>query len=252
MRAFALWTVAAVVLTLLVARSYRSLCIVVVLAALVPSPWYIHQALTYGGQPTFPQAVTRLGRNASGSPKPIYERRPLRFYLDPGLPAVLSAPYRPSFNNLALPTTYAGVWGDYFGFWVWTARPNGPYKTQKVFPPPRSAARRLELQSLLGLLPTLLALAGWLLGARLWARRPERLLLALLPALGLLGFLYFTVSYPTPDGDVIKASYMLTTTPGWALGFGLALDRLRGTAWRLTLALLVVCALVDLTFVVYR
>ena len=36
--------------------------------------------------------------------------------------------------------------------------------------------------------------------------------------------LYFTVSYPTPDGDVVKATYMLTTVPAWALCFGYGLD----------------------------
>ena len=53
-------------------------------------------------------------------------------------------------------------------------------------------------------------------------RSPPRLAVALLPGLGLLGYLYFTVSYPTPDGDVLKASYMLTTAPAWALAFGYA------------------------------
>ena len=36
--------------------------------------------------------------------------------------------------------------------------------------------------------------------------------------------LYFTVSYPTADGDVIKATYMLTTLPAWALTFGYATE----------------------------
>jgi hypothetical protein len=48
---------------------------------------------------------------------------------------------------------------------------------------------------------------------------------ALLPVAGLLGFLAFTISYPSGDGDVIKASYLLTTVPGWAIGFGYAFDR---------------------------
>ena len=48
------------------------------------------------------------------------------------------------------------------------------------------------------------------------------------PGLGHLGYLYFTVSYPTPDGDVLKASYMLTTAPAWALAFGYAFDWLAG------------------------
>ena len=250
-RAFALWTVAAVLLALLLGRRFGVLVPVVVLAVLIPAPWYVHQALTYGGQPTFPQPTTKQGRTATGTPKPVYERRPRAFYVDPGLPDVLSAPYRPHFLNDALPTTYAGVWGDYFGAWAWIPKLVTRGGAKVIAPPKRSVRQRLVLQSLLGLLPTLLAIGGWvaLLGAS--RRRPPRLLLALLPLLGLLGFLYFTVSYPTPDGDVIKASYMLTTTAGWAICFGYALDRLRGATWRLTAALLVLCALVDLTFIVY-
>jgi len=85
-------------------------------------------------------------------------------------------------------------------------------------------------------------------------RAPALLPVALLPGLGILGYLYFTVSYPTSDGDVLKASYMLTTAPGWALGFGLACDRIaaRGPRWGLALAaVLAVIALLSLPFLVY-
>ena len=43
---------------------------------------------------------------------------------------------------------------------------------------------------------------------------------------------------------------MLTTAAGWALGFGYALDRLRGRAWR-SLVLLGLFALAELPFLVY-
>jgi hypothetical protein len=68
---------------------------------------------------------------------------------------------------------------------------------------------------------------------------------------GLLGFLAFAVAYPSGDGDVIKASYALTTLPGWALGFAYALSRLR----RLRTPLLVACGLAlasDLVFLLSR
>jgi len=82
-------------------------------------------------------------------------------------------------------------------------------------------------------------------------RTPARLALALLPGLGLLGYLYFTVSYPTPDGDVLKASYMLTTAPAWALGFGYAIDRLPGRARLAAAAILAASALASLPFLLY-
>jgi hypothetical protein len=78
-----------------------------------------------------------------------------------------------------------------------------------------------------------------------------RLALGLLPLFGLLGYLYFVVAYPTPDGDVLKASYMLVTAAAWAVGFGYALDRLRGRALVVVTVLLAVSALAELPFLVY-
>jgi hypothetical protein len=231
-RAFSLWTLAAVALALAVGRRFRELVIVVVLAAAVAAPWYVHQRIEYGGSPVF---------NRPTVTKPLLERRPLRFYVDPGIPDVVVEPYRPNFVNLALPTTYAELWGDWEGVWTWR------------WPGPPTGMQRhlLQVQSLAGLLPTLAALAGWLLLAPGSLRSPPRLAAALLPPLGILGYLYFTVSYPTPDGDVLKATYMLTTTTGWALAFGVALDRLRGRAWPVAAALLAVCAVAELPFLVY-
>ena len=50
---------------------------------------------------------------------------------------------------------------------------------------------------------------------------------------------------------MLKATYLLTTAPAWALGFGYALDRLRGRTWHVVLGLLVLCALAQLPFLVY-
>ena len=218
-RAFSLWTFAAVVVALAVARAWRPLVVVVLATVVVASPWYIRQAIKYG-DPVF----DRPTRN-----EPIWDRRPARFYVGLGLPQVFSDPIRPHFLNEAIPTTYSDVWGDYFDVW----RGNR------------------ERQSFVGLLPTLLAVAGWLLLLARSVRAPPRLAVALLPGLGLLGYLYFTVSYPTPDGDVLKASYMLTTAPAWALGFGYALDRLPGRLRSVVAGVLAASALVALPFLLY-
>jgi hypothetical protein len=218
-RAFSLWTFAAVVVALAVARAWRPLVVVVLATVVVASPWYIRQAIKYG-DPVF----DRPTRN-----EPIWDRRPARFYVGLGLPKVFTDPIRPHFLNEAIPTTYSDVWGDYFDVW----RGNR------------------ERQSFVGLLPTLLAVAGWLLLLARSVRAPPRLAVALLPALGLLGYLYFTVSYPTPDGDVLKASYMLTTAPAWALGFGYALDRLPGRLRAVVAGVLAASALVALPFLLY-
>jgi hypothetical protein len=218
-RAFSLWTFAAVVIAVAVARAWRPLVLVVVATAVVAGPWYIRQAIKYGN-PVFDRPTQH---------RPVWERRHARFYVGLGLPQVFSDPIRPHFVNEAVPTTYSEVWGDYFGVW-------------------RGSRER---QSFLGLLPTLLAVAGWLLLLVRSLRAPPRLAAALLPGLGLLGYLYFTVSYPTPDGDVLKASYMLTTAPAWALAFGYALDRLPGRIRLVVAAVLAALALAALPFLVY-
>jgi hypothetical protein len=103
----------------------------------------------------------------------------------------------------------------------------------------------------LGIVPTVLAVVGWLLVARASLRRRAVLAVALLPLLGLAAYLYFAGHYWTPDGDLLKATYVLTTAGGWAIGFGYALDRLRGRWFTATVVLLGLIALAELPFLVY-
>lgn len=219
-RAFSLWTFAVVVLTLAAVvlvdpgrrrRALGGAAFVLVATALVAGPWYVYQASRYTN-PIFDRPQVQ---------KPLWERRPASFYLDPGLPDLVTAPSKPHFRNRFWPQLYAEGWGDYYGIFVWN---NGDLV------PDRGERRTLAVQMVLAFVPTLLIAAGWL--ALLWRsarpaglrRAPERLLVALLPLAGIAGMLYFTVSYPTGDGDVIKATYMLTTVPAWALCFGFAVD----------------------------
>jgi len=83
-------------------------------------------------------------------------------------------------------------------------------------------------------------------------REPPRLLVALLPLAGLAGYLYFTVSYPVPDGDVLKPTYMLSTLGAWALCFAWAADVAAARWPRLVAVALGVLAAVDLPFLVYK
>jgi hypothetical protein len=218
-RAFSLWTFAAVVLGFAAARAWRPLLVIVVATVVVTAPWYVRQAIEYGN-PVFDRPTKEAA---------IWDRRPARFYVGLGLPDVVTDPIRPHFRNEAIPTTYSEVWGDYFGVW-------------------RGSRER---QSILGLLPTLLALVGWAVLLARSRRLPARLPAALLPGLGILGYLYFTVSYPTPDGDVLKASYMLTTAPAWALAFGYAVDRLPGRTRVVVASILAASALASLPFLLY-
>ena len=156
------------------------------------------------------------------------------------------SPYRPKLVNLAWPETYADIWGDWYGVFAWS---------REAHPKPSPARNGwLVVQQIVGLIPTALAIGGWLVLLWLAARRrdPPRLLVSLLPLAGLAGYLYFTVSYPTPDGDVLKPTYMLTTLGAWALCFGYAAVKL-GERWpRLVAWTLVTLAVIDLPFVIYK
>jgi 4-amino-4-deoxy-L-arabinose transferase-like glycosyltransferase len=232
-RQFAAYAAAAVGLAFLAARNreaLRAVATMAAVAAVVVSPWYVRQALTYSN-PVFAQPQVE---------KPLYERRPASFYVGTGLPDVFWAPWRPNFRNRAIPTTYTELWGDYFGAFRWDG--SGV--------PARGERAVLRLQSFLGVLPTLLGFAGLVLLLR---RDPAKLAVALVPICGFVGFLYFAVAYPTPDGDVIKASYMLTTAGAWAVCFAAGLDALAGRRrlWLGLAAVLGVSAAAELPFLLY-
>lgn len=243
-RQFSLWTLAVVVLAFLAALWWRaderralarSLALALAACALVAGPWYGYRAANYANAIFDRPHVD----------KPLWERRPASFYLDPGLPDVFTRPYRPHLANLAWPETYADIWGDWYGVFAW--------RRADARPSPATTGW-LVTQNLVGLAPTALALVGWvvLLLRSLRRRDAPRLLVGLLPLAGIAGYLYFTVSYPVPDGDVLKPTYMLSTLGAWALCFGWAADRAAARAPRLVATGLAVLALADLPFVFYR
>ena len=212
--------------------------VAILAAAVVTAPWYQYQLRTH----TSP--VSRLRpQETPGSSTHRTSRTP---YFSAGLPRVFSAPFRPHYEGAGFPVTYSDTWGDYWGCCAWNPLSGPPTAGQK---------RSLEGQSVLGVLPTLLALAG-LAGLLVLALRRRSAALALVPLVPLVAFAIYvavTAKYPNPEGDTLKATYLLLSAPCWALAFGFAVDRLsRRRSLAIALALvLVVSALIDLRFVVY-
>jgi hypothetical protein len=244
-RQFSLWTLAVVVLAFLAALLARemerravalSLAVVVAACAVVALPWYVYRAQHYGN------AVF----DRPQSTNPLWERRPASFYLGPGFPDLFTQPYRPHLVNLAGPETYADLWGDWYGVFHWS-------KATQSRPSP-AANGWLVFQNALGIVPTMLAVVGWLwlLARSLRRWDAPRLLAALLPLAGIAGYLFFTVSYPTKDGDVLKPTYMLTTLGAWGLCFAWLATTLGERRPRLVFGTLALLALLDLPFVVYK
>ncbi len=244
-RQFGLYTLAVVVIAWCVAvwarpaerrALLRSLAIALAAVVVIASPWYAYRTIHYAN-PIF---------DRQHSSTPFFHRRPASFYLSPGLPDLFTQPYRPNMRNLVWPQTYADIWGDWYGVFNWS------YASGRR---PSTAHRSwLVAQNVIGVVPTVLALVGWLalLVVSLRRRDSPRLIVALMPLAGLAGYLYFAIGYPTPDGDVIKPTFMLSTLWAWALCFAWAAVRL-GARWpRLVTGVLVALALLDLPFVVYK
>ena len=236
-RAWTLWTLGVVLLVLVVTLVTRraerraigrALAVVATAAIALPLPWYAYQGTQYEN-PIFDRPQVDA---------PLWDRRPLGFYVSLGLPEVLTDPVRPSFSNRFAPVAYAEVWGDYFGVWHWNSSGG---------PPSKSEQRETVVQAVVGAPFTLLAIAGWLALLAFSIRRPSdepaHLLVSLLPAAALVGVLYFATAYPTTDGDTGKGSFMLTAVPAWAACFGFALDAITRRFPRLLVPLAVVLSL---------
>jgi len=184
------------------------------------APWLVNQELAHGSALAFNRPPP------SGS---MLDRRPASFYLGPRSLRALEHPVTPLFRNELVPHLYADWWGDWALTW------DSP-------PPPAPAAllpagivSERARQAFIGVLPSLLALAGLIaLGLLSGARRSASLALLPLSAVGVVtAYVVFAVRYPSTDGDTIKATYLLMALPAAALGAAFVIDALRprGRVW---------------------
>ena len=211
-RASAIFTVAAVALALAVAfvpridlrtLARRAVPIAAVLIAIVGAGVWFHQGAHIGtlasiGAPGVPGAKTH--------------------FFDLPVKALFETPFRTHYTNAAFAITYTEIWGDWLGSFAWSTFLGSPTGTTLA---------ALKDQSWIGVIPTALALVGYGFLAALAVRvRRDLLAAALVPPIAIAGYLIRSYEHLSPDGDVFKASYILTTAPIWALCFGLAFWKL--------------------------
>ena len=163
-RSVSIWVVGVVLVTLVAAavaqREHRrrigsALALCALAIVLLPLPWYLHNQ-SAGGNAVFGRGMSLVSFDS---------RWPAEFYVDPGLPDVITHPQRAELGVGLVPILYAETWGDFFGIWSWGSR--------RVRELTSAVDRRLALQSIVGLPLTALALAGWFA-----LRRPHGLALA--------------------------------------------------------------------------
>ncbi len=178
-----------------------ALCLVALIT--VTAPWFVNQQLAHG---------SALAFNRPAPAGSIVTRRPASFWLGPRALEMFDTPHAPHARNQLAPQLFADWWGDYWLVWG--------DETGDAMEPSRVR------QSWIGLLPTILGLGGIVALALLAVARRDAAL-ALLPAtvLALGGaFVLFQLRYPFPDGDTIKATYLLIALPALALGAAFAAD----------------------------
>jgi hypothetical protein len=215
-----------------------AIAIAIVLA--LASPWYLRQVLKYHTLPHLAVSQYWTGVHHFSPARAPY----FRFSKDD----LFNQPVRPFFTNEAFPVMYAEIWGDWFGYWAWSGYSAGPS--------PEGLAV-LRQQTKVGVLPTILAIVGWIglwgIAVRRRADGVALIPLLLLPLLAVGAVFWRAYATPTPDGNLVKASYALISVPVWALGFGVAVDwlsRSRMLAVGLGITL-VVLAVLTLRFNLY-
>ncbi|HEY6069188.1 MAG TPA: glycosyltransferase family 39 protein, partial [Gaiellaceae bacterium] len=204
-------------------------------------PWFVNQAVNHGS----PFAFNRPAPKQS-----FFSRRPAWFYTSLDVGTVFTHPYATNYLNHLWPVMYSDWWGDYWRYF------DIPYENIST-PPllPRRYEHPRVLQSYVGLLPSLLAVAGLVGLAFTGIRRRAPVLVVVAGSVVLLGlqFLVFQIAYPHPDGDTIKATYLLNAVAplavcaSWAMSFVLRAGRLVMISIVLLLAYL---AVLDVSFLV--
>jgi Domain of unknown function DUF11/Dolichyl-phosphate-mannose-protein mannosyltransferase len=144
-------------------------------------------------------------------------RQPSAFYFGAPVGRLVLHPYRPYFADDLAAKLHAELWSDWFGAIhdEWQS-------------PTRVARVTASTQSVLGFFADALAIGGLVLLAlpalwRVLRRRDEApaavglAVLALLALASLSGFVTMLLRFPQQYDDPIKSSYLLFTTPCWAV-----------------------------------
>jgi dolichyl-phosphate-mannose--protein O-mannosyl transferase len=75
-----------------------------------------------------------------------------------------------------------------------------------------------------------------------------------MPLAALASVLFYARQAPHPDGDTVKAMFLLPAVPAWALAFGFAVDVLLRRSTRVgvpVLAVLTACAFVSVVYATF-
>ena len=207
-------------------------------------PWYIRQEVDYGSPFAFAKP---------GGPGVWLPQLPAGFFTSLDVTDVFTNPYQPFYKNALVPVLYTDWWGDYTRYFH---IPLVNLNTPRQLPP--RYRNPLVVQSFVGIVPSLLAIAGAVGLAIQGIRRRGSPVSIVLAGAGLVivSFLWFLFQDPKVDGDNVKALYVLDILPAVAICTAWGLDWVRRHSNRLVLAgllaWLAVSAVYDVSFLILR
>ena len=220
----------------------RALAVALAVAAAIAGWFYVGLAAKRGG----PIAYTRPSVPFS------LANNPSRFYLGTGDGMLFMDPVRPAFRNQLLPKLYSETWGDYECYFLvygvdrrthsflsggdlesalLRRRARFFLRTNRI-----EEGRYLGRVNLVALIPSGILVCGLFAGAffagRSWrdfqdVRGPALALLWLVTAVTFLAYVVLLVIYPSPSGNMIKATYVLHVLPLAAILAADLLERAR-------------------------
>ncbi len=201
-------------------RRWAPLAACSAVALVLLAPWLVNQQVAHGSAFAF---------NRPPPAESIFHRRPTSFYVGLHTLRAFEHPITPLFRNELVPHLYADWWGD----WALTWDSPPPPAPAALLPATVVSARARQM--LVGVIPSLLALAGLItLGLVASARRSPSLAILPLSATAVVAaYVVFAVRYPSTDGDTIKGTYLLMALPAAAVGAAFVIDvlRPRGPRW---------------------
>jgi hypothetical protein len=132
--------------------------------------------------------------------------QPLSFYLplDEELTYLFTKPIRPYYGNNFLPILYSDLWGDYWGYFLFTSRFLDIGRNQLVI------GDYLARVNIVSFVPSFLILFGFYKITKKYKKDIFIRYISLSIMFSFFGYLWFLISYPSlPNGDTIKATYMV-------------------------------------------
>jgi hypothetical protein len=220
----------------------KTLCVSLVLAALIGGWFYLSLQLRYGSTAAF---------NKPPEQRFSLANQPLEFYVGLSPRELFSEPVRPNFANQLIPMFYSDVWGDYWCYFTIYAKDIGTgefidgYHLNEMLLEGSipswvetnygTASAYLGRVNLVSIFPSVVALVALFFAAAKLVQRhgndslivhPRAIYGVALAAIGatMVGYLWFLIMYPSIGrGDTIKATYVLQVFPFIAILVGIFL-----------------------------